>query len=737
MKRKMLIILYLTIILCYDTSAQMPVRIAHVYERSIDEAFVIRAQKARYTYIVAEFNLSHYRSDFCISTGTYSGKKDPYGNTCKARTTNLRDRLKHLFQYINSFTVDQKGIRLIPEIQTGSRWSEHWARINENVIFIEPNPTQPYVNNTINSFSIEGIAQGGGTKTIILDRNASTAADAYRSFYIGIVGGEGYASPQQWRTITSYNRNGKRIATVDSNWDIVPDTTSRYRIAFRCYTPAFANNPSLDHTFSDVLEVISEAFAEASPNMDYSKLDYIYIGHDEPTTDLQQGIPAPGRCLADAQWIYENIPEHGGIVKKKDASGAPEYYGTPTLQATVALMAHEIETRVNQIRTTPGLEQTRVMIMADAWDPQHNGSLSRLGTSLLLDYPFSAKFKEIIILLPWQYDDLLYGKKYDEKISYTMFSNKGFDFIPIFSIADCLEKTSVITQQRIKRMGKNIHAMQSTSGSGKLLGFKSTAWAYWNARAPHEGYKTIEYASYWTGEARPECSAVRIPVLHTTTDTHLYKKYLFIDQYETIQGDYLAIMQQHPFKNFGDLRLPAENVTWYDAILYCNARSKREHLDTVYTYQSCQKPLSPSFDNNHCVYLHEVAQNVTKNGYRLPTEKEWQSIYKECAYGFYDREKTFSVEYGWCADNADTDNNGIKTTHPVGEKKPDKYNFYDLAGNVAEWLWAESSDSKAPVVGGSYMDFRHADSFKPKIHLLVPKNRKTSYIGFRVLRNAP
>ena len=64
----------------------------------------------------------------------------------------------------------------------------------------------------------------------------------------------------------------------------------------------------------------------------------------------------------------------------------------------------------------------------------------------------------------------------------------------------------------------------------------------------------------------------------------------FMDSTLVTQGDYLSLMGNNPSGNItGNLKLPVEQVTWFDAILYCNARSKRDHLDPVYVYQSVVK----------------------------------------------------------------------------------------------------------------------------------------------------
>ena len=80
-------------------------------------------------------------------------------------------------------------------------------------------------------------------------------------------------------------------------------------------------------------------------------------------------------------------------------------------------------------------------------------------------------------------------------------------------------------------------------------------------------------------------------------------------EHTVTQADYLALRGVNPSLHTGNLQYPVENVSWYDAIQYCNARSKRDNLDTVYTGDL----------NNQSVVI-----DLTKNGYRLPTEGQYE-----------------------------------------------------------------------------------------------------------------
>lgn len=110
--------------------------------------------------------------------------------------------------------------------------------------------------------------------------------------------------------------------------------------------------------------------------------------------------------------------------------------------------------------------------------------------------------------------------------------------------------------------------------------------------------------------------------------------------------------------------LPAANVTYYDAVLYANAKSKKASLDTAYTY------LSAEFDKNgHCILLDGLTFKHDVEAFRLPTEAEW----------VFAASISFNAENSWNADNSSF------KAHEVCSKK-DENGLCDMSGNVAEWV---------------------------------------------------
>ncbi|MDO5577641.1 MAG: SUMF1/EgtB/PvdO family nonheme iron enzyme, partial [Fibrobacter sp.] len=132
---------------------------------------------------------------------------------------------------------------------------------------------------------------------------------------------------------------------------------------------------------------------------------------------------------------------------------------------------------------------------------------------------------------------------------------------------------------------------------------------------------------------------------------------------------------------------PVSNVTWFDAILFCNSRSKKDGLDTVYSYT-----VTNGIPDN-------VNIDMTKFGYRLPTEAEWEFACRaESGKLFYWGDGTIDLEkYAWVCLTSENE------VHEVGKRLPNKYGLYDMSGNLFEWCndWYDtlSSEMQTDPVG--------------------------------------
>ncbi len=141
---------------------------------------------------------------------------------------------------------------------------------------------------------------------------------------------------------------------------------------------------------------------------------------------------------------------------------------------------------------------------------------------------------------------------------------------------------------------------------------------------------------------------------------------------------------------------------------------------------------------------------LTKRGYRLPSEAEWEYACRagsQAKYSFGNDESQLG-NYAWY------DGNSIGQTHPVGGKKPNAFGLYDMHGNVWEWCedrWHSNykdapTDSKAWLIGENDNRYRvirggswHADpgSCRSAYRFILPPDARYSVIGFRVVCSAP
>jgi formylglycine-generating enzyme required for sulfatase activity len=214
------------------------------------------------------------------------------------------------------------------------------------------------------------------------------------------------------------------------------------------------------------------------------------------------------------------------------------------------------------------------------------------------------------------------------------------------------------------------------------------------------------------------------------------------------QGEYRRVTGINPAFFAGDSLLPVENVTWFDAVLYCNKKSVLDSRDTVYRYTAVT-----GTPFNGCKDLPGLVIDPTKNGYRLPTEAEYEYV---CRAGT-------DSDYFWGGsyppqtheDTAAIDcyavwfhNSGGKT-QKVGSKQPNSWEFFDMVGQTWQWLndWygaypeGEQTDPQGPatgfgrtVRGGSWSPFDDDSHLRSMARNggYFPDDR-SSLIGFRIV----
>lgn len=168
---------------------------------------------------------------------------------------------------------------------------------------------------------------------------------------------------------------------------------------------------------------------------------------------------------------------------------------------------------------------------------------------------------------------------------------------------------------------------------------------------------------------------------------------------EVTQDLYESIMKSNP-SNFKGGSNPVENVSWFDAVYFCNKLSEKLGLKPVYSVNKSSDVGTWAYTPHHGNMLQgEVVMDPAANGFRLPTAAEWEYAARGGQYFKYSGSDNLD-QVGWYRDNS-----GNKT-HSVALKRANGYNLYDLSGNVWEWCWdVYESASNRCRRGGSCIDF--------------------------------
>lgn len=180
------------------------------------------------------------------------------------------------------------------------------------------------------------------------------------------------------------------------------------------------------------------------------------------------------------------------------------------------------------------------------------------------------------------------------------------------------------------------------------------------------------------------------------------------------QAQYADVTGLRPGSAHGD-RLPVEGVSWRDAVRFCNALSEREDLAPAYH-------LPPDADADG------VEWDTSADGYRLPTEAEWEHA---CRAG------TTGARYGRLDDIAWHRGNSDERLHEVGGKQQNAWGLHDMLGSVWEWCW----DLYDPEVYGTYRVLRGGGWFDEHWSCRASVRRRShptlriDDVGFRVARS--
>jgi sulfatase modifying factor 1 len=196
---------------------------------------------------------------------------------------------------------------------------------------------------------------------------------------------------------------------------------------------------------------------------------------------------------------------------------------------------------------------------------------------------------------------------------------------------------------------------------------------------------------------------------------------------EVTQELYQAVMGYDESFFNNDSKNPVEMVTWFDAVMFCNKLSQLLGKNPYYLVSNIK--LLEEYDNTtNNIVSADVEINPNANGFRLPTEKEWEYAAKagtENEWAGCDSDEDLK-DYAWFKENSNYATDLVKT------KKPNEWGFYDMSGNVWEWCWDQYDSISGSRVGrgGSWDD--DAESLRSAYRATIPPDNRDQGIGFRV-----
>ena len=304
-----------------------------------------------------------------------------------------------------------------------------------------------------------------------------------------------------------------------------------------------------------------------------------------------------------------------------------------------------------------------------------------------------------------------------DELSYDVY----FGEIPELDISHLLAEDIMEASWVLENLNINTaYYWKITASDGEF----ETEGEVWNFTTIEEGGMVlVEGGTFEMGDHFIEGGGDELPVHEITLNG------FYIGQYEVTQAEYAAVMGSNPAHDWGvGDNYPVYYVSWYDALEYCNAMSIQENL-------------TPCYD------LSDWSCDFSADGYRLPTEAEWEYAARGGVNWTDNYRYSGTTDnlgyYAWYGSNSSTQ------TQEVGTKLPNQLDIYEMSGNVFEWCndWYSSSyygsspaNNPTGPDSGSYRVVRggswhfDANGCRVATRNISPPGGIHLGVGFRILR---
>lgn len=320
-------------------------------------------------------------------------------------------------------------------------------------------------------------------------------------------------------------------------------------------------------------------------------------------------------------------------------------------------------------------------------------------------------------------------------------------YLPLLAIVFTIAIAAVIYQFTHKSQENIIEntasRIQSEDNQEQMdiLRQKSQSIQVQNQENVNDGFVLIQGGNFQMGSPNSENWRIDDETQHSVSVNSFY-----IAPYELTQKEYQQIVGKNPSEHIGD-NLPVENVSWLDAIVFANLKS-----------------LTNGFRPAYEITEKSVIWDKSANGYRLPTEAEWEyaaragtstPFHTPIAVGADDA--NFYSNYPYEIEENYFNAGKLKTkprtsryqTIAVGSFKPNAWGLYDMHGNVNEWCWDFYGKYDTQVIdnptgiaagtrhiyrGGGWNDF--GKNLRSAYRAAAQSGYKSHNLGIRLVRNA-